>query len=240
MAVVCLNGLTPAAITFKPLQEVLANTPLVLHDLAVYSDKLGEDYGLETEFEALEQAIDAAGDDRAHLIGYSAGASVAIGYALSNPRRVRSIAAVEPPFIGNDSSWGNEYRAFLTRLDRALIELQGAERQRAFVRALTAPWRTLPAPGEPPAWLAHRSHRQEYLWQSLRRTPGPYDNLDRLSCPIYVPVGDQTHPAFKEIAERLAAMCKARVEVYAELDHFTAAHQAQPVRFARALGTLWG
>ena len=128
MAVVCLNGLTPAAITFKPLQEVLANTPLVLHDLAVYADKLDQNYGLETEFEALDHAIDGAGDDRAHLIGNSAGASVAIGYALRNPRRVRTIAAWEPPFIGNDSSWSDEYRAFLTSLDRALIELHGAER----------------------------------------------------------------------------------------------------------------
>jgi pimeloyl-ACP methyl ester carboxylesterase len=240
MAVVCLNGLTPAAITFKPLQEVLSNTPLVLHDLAVYADRLDENYGLETEFGALEQAIEATGDDRAHLIGNSAGASVAIAYALRNPRRVRTIAAVEPPFIGNDSSWSNEYRAFLTQLDQALIELQGVERQQAFVRALTPPGHALPVLGEPPTWLAERSHRQEYLWQSFRRTAGPYDHLDRLSCPTYVAVGGQTHPAFKEIAERLAAMCQARVEIYPEVNHFAGAHQAQPIRFARALGTLWG
>ena len=34
-------------------------------------------------------------------------------------------------------------------------------------------------------------------------------------------------------------MCKAHVESYTELNHFAGAHQAQPIRFARALRTLW-
>lgn len=161
MAVICVGGLTPTNITFQPLRDGLADTPLVFHDFAVYADGIDERYDLETEFLALDVAINTVGTDRVHLIGNSAGASIVIAYGLRNPRRVRSIAAWEPPFIGNDTSWSTEYGVFLKSLDTALIELHGTQRQRAFLRALTPPSQDLPSLGEAPAWLVHRSQRQE-------------------------------------------------------------------------------
>ena len=239
MEVVCVGGLTPTKITFQPLRDVLADTPLIFHDFAAYADAIDETYDLETEFRALDMALDTVGADRVHFIGNSAGASIVIAYALRNPRRVRSVAAWEPPFIGNDTSWSEQYRTFLNSLDSALLDFRGSERQRAFLRALTPRSQDVPPLGEAPAWLAHRSERQEYLWRSFRRASNAYDNLSRLTRHIYLAIGGRSHPIFQQIAERLASTCNAQVEMYAELNHFGGAPQVQPVRFARALRSIW-
>jgi pimeloyl-ACP methyl ester carboxylesterase len=75
---------------------------------------------------------------------------------------------------------------------------------------------------------------------SLLRAPLDRDRLHAVRCPVYLPVGGQTHPRFRAIADHLAATFpKATVEVYEERSHFDPAHRAEPRRFAQALRRIW-
>ena len=92
------GGVTPVALSYAPLLEELGGeiSPL-LKDLEVYAeDEPPADYSIQLEVDALERAVDAAGLDTFHLVGFSGGGAVSLDFAAQHPERLRSLAIYEP------------------------------------------------------------------------------------------------------------------------------------------------
>jgi len=87
---VCVNGVVPPELTFAGLARDVTERPVLLHDLVGYREVLPPGYGVDAELHALADAVDG----RAHLLGYSAGASVTLAFAAAYPDRVASLTLV--------------------------------------------------------------------------------------------------------------------------------------------------
>ena len=128
------GGIMPAQLSYGALLPVLGDdVRTVAKELEVYAgDAPPPDYGLELEVAGIARAADAAGLRDFHLIGYSAGGASALAFAARYPERLRSLALIEPAWIGNEGLTSEE-KADLAELDR-VVALPPDERMRAFLR----------------------------------------------------------------------------------------------------------
>lgn len=238
---ICLSGAAPAALTFAPLADALGSRAhLILKDLEGYAMEFPDGYGPSTEVEGIVRAADRAGWQHFHLVGQSFGATVALALACQHSGRVQSLALNEPPFVGNDASWSDEYSSLLISLDHALAEPL-ADRPTAFVRALTGPGGTTPPPasGATAEWRLPRLERQGRMWPAWR-TSHRLDQLAPMGPTMYLAVGGRTHPAFLSIAHWLQRQVpQAVLEVYPGRSHFDPPHVSETGRFAQALLSIW-
>lgn len=245
-AVFVPGGVMPAALTYdKVLQELAGDARPILHDLEIYRDDTPPaDYTVDTEVGGIERAADAAGVDRFHLVGYSAGADFALAYAGAHRQRLRSLTVIEPDWVGNDD-WTPGEPERRVAMERALGLPTFEERMGAYMRLFTVPGAQPPPPlgpaGAPrPPWMAKRPAALVPMNLSLLHAPLDRERLTAVRCPVYLPVGGQTHPRFRAIADLLAATFpKATVEVYEERSHFDPPHRAESRRFADALRRIW-
>ena len=86
--------------------------------LAVRDLVPGEPYGLATEVDAVNSAAQARGLSRYHLLGFSAGATVALAATLALGQAVQTLTLLEAAGIGDDD-WHpaeTEFRASLASL----------------------------------------------------------------------------------------------------------------------------
>jgi pimeloyl-ACP methyl ester carboxylesterase len=103
--VVFIPGIiTPAAITFGPLVEVLGpQIRPVLVDYVLYAaDMPPSNYHLNLELENIERTAKNAALDGFHLVGYSSGGIIALAFAARCPERVLSLALCEPGWVWNE------------------------------------------------------------------------------------------------------------------------------------------
>src|SRR6185437_332998 len=236
------GGILPADLSYGPLLAVLGPeiTPL-LKDPEVYAvETPPPDYGLATEVEAIRRVADEAGAGAFHLVGYSGGGAMALAFAARYPGRLRSVALVEPAWIGNGERTPAE-EGYWAELERVMA-LPPVERMAAFMRANLPPDVAPPPapPGPPPPWMARRPAGLEAMIHAFR----DYD-LDRawfrqFQQPVYLALGDRSHPIEADKARTLDALFPAlQSEVYVGRHHFDPPHRAEPERFARALHALW-
>ncbi|KAK0614832.1 putative hydrolase [Lasiodiplodia hormozganensis] len=80
----------------------LSDTPVVPHDAALF-------HGL------LDAVLDALAWPSAHLIGFSFGGALTVGYVASRPERVRSYALVAPAGLIRSSGFSAEEQRYLRR-----------------------------------------------------------------------------------------------------------------------------
>ena len=149
---------------------------------------------------------------------------------------------VEPPFVGNDTSWSDQYAALLDSLDNAL-RAPLAERPQAFRLALTAPGEEilLNGPGSMRDWLLPRSERQGLIRPIWRAPDSGPRRLPPAVEGTYIAVGGRTHPGFQVVADwLLEQLSAAAIDVYPERDHFDPPHVAEAERFAAAVLATWG
>ncbi len=194
-----------------------------------------ERFGFEDCVEDLLATLDASGHRRAHWLGYSLGARLALGCAVRRPAAVASLllvgarAGIEDP--ARRAARRNEDEALAGRIERDGIE--------AFVdewmaRPLFATQRRLG-----PAWLAaargeRLAHSARGLAGSLRgmgpaAQPPLFDALSRVTAPVLLVTGaldDAFVTAAHELARRLP---NAEVCELADAGH--AAHLEQPEAF---------
>ena len=104
------GGISPAAITYDPLLEVLK-------DLEFYAADRLPGYELKWEIEGIRCAAEAAGLKSFHLIEYSGGLSLA--FTARYPEWVRSLALIEPGWIADDT-WRREEAAYWSELGRVM------------------------------------------------------------------------------------------------------------------------
>ena len=149
------GGVTPVGLSYAPLIEELGGeiSPL-LKDLEVYAeDEPPADYSIQLEVDALRRAVDAAGLDTFHLVGFSGGGAVSLDFAAQHPSRLRSLAIYEParqpgPLVLADHP---EYAAGNGQLSPDQMMAAFASLQ---LRPGVEP--PPPPPGPAPDWMAQR------------------------------------------------------------------------------------
>jgi pimeloyl-ACP methyl ester carboxylesterase len=240
-SVVCLNGNTPVEDTFAPLATQLhGEVTLVLKDREAYSRAPGESLTLADEVAGVCRIADEQGLSSFHLLGYSAGAVVALALMAAHPERVKTLAVIEPPWSGNDTA-NADAKALHDALDRVLTEVPLSQRMAQFRQAIMRPGE-FPAPlppGPVPAWASMRAVQGAVLWQAIRAAAIDKHKLRRFAAPVYVAVGTRSHPGFRATAEELVSLFPhASLGVYEGADHFEI-HTQYADRLAAALRMLW-
>jgi pimeloyl-ACP methyl ester carboxylesterase len=205
---------------------------VMLLGLRVWGLPPGDGYGIDVEVAAVAEA---AGPEPVHLAGFSAGATVALAAALALGDAVRSVAVLEPAFIGDDD-WDPaeaEWRAAIASLRSTAT----AEEVGRFRGMLTAPGAVPPPSRGPSAW----DHRDDRLGTMLSaRTGFESADLAAIRAPLLVIRGGRSARRFALVARRLIAVCpRASEHVFPALHHFTPPFRDAPEELASVLLGLW-
>jgi pimeloyl-ACP methyl ester carboxylesterase len=233
------GGVNPAAISYGPLLEVIKDEAhVVVTGLEVYAaDTPPPDYGLELEVEGIKREAEAAGLKSFHLVGYSGGGAASLAFIVKYPDLVRSLALIEPAWIGNERGDETDW----SEMER-IMALPSNERMQAFIRAGLRPGvePPPPSPGPPPPWMAKRPAGLEAMTRALKTYHLDREDFRHFQQPVYLALGSLSHHIEEHKAKVLSNLFPdIRVEVYEGLHHFNPPHRAEPERFARALHGLW-
>jgi pimeloyl-ACP methyl ester carboxylesterase len=209
-----------------------ARFEVTLLGLRVWGLAPGEPYDMEVETAAVASA---AGSGPVHLAGFSAGATVALAAALALGDAVRSVALLEPAFIGDDD-WGPaeaDWRAAIGSL-RATATTEGKE---GFRSMLMAPGATPPPSRGQAAW----DFRDDLLGAMLATDTGfRSSDLTAIRAPVLLIRGGQSAARFGLVARRLEAVCPAASEhVFPALHHLAPPFREEPEELARLLLGFW-
>ena len=160
---------------------------------------------------SVREALDAAGIDRAALVGVSLGGATVLELAIESPERVTALVLVGTGLAGHE--WSDEVEAF------------GAEEEEAFERGdldaaveanlriwLAGPHRTLDAIDPSVRDLVAEMQRHSFeLWKghddvrALRLEPPASERLAEVRMPTLVVTGDEDVRDIHDIADKLSA-----------------------------------
>jgi pimeloyl-ACP methyl ester carboxylesterase len=238
------GGVMPAGLSYQPLLAVIQDhAHTVAKELKVYATEAPPTgYGLDMEVEDIGLLADAAGFDTFHLVGYSAGGASSLAFTATYPDRLRSLALIEPAWIGN-AAWGPEDVADWEELDRVMA-LPDEQRMRAFALWQMRPGAQPPQlklpPGPPPPWMAQRPAGLEAIARAFKTYALDLEALRRFRNPVYYAYGSLSRAFYQRNAHALSRLFpNFRTEEYEGRSHFDPPHRAEPERFARALQQLW-
>jgi pimeloyl-ACP methyl ester carboxylesterase len=237
------GGILPAEAAYGALLPALGSSvdPRP-KELEIYASELPPaDYSLATEIKGIARAADAAGFERFHLVGYSAGGAASLAFVASHSDRVLSLAVMEPAFAGWQGMTDAE-RAHFERF-RALLDQDGPEMLAAFQALQLAPGvaPVLPPPGPAPAWMASRPRGVHALLRTFLASDLDLAALQRFDRPVSYMLGGRSHPDYyARMADRLAVVFPdLSVEVFPDRHHFDPPHRIEPARVATLLRSLW-
>ena len=233
------GGITPVAISYAPLlQELGGEIAPLLKELEVYAaDEPPADYSLQLEVDALERAVDAAGLDTFHLVGFSGGGAVSLDFAARHPERLRSLAIYEParqpgPLVLADHP---EYAA--ARGQRSPDEMLAAFTSLQLRPGVEPP---PPPPGPAPDWMAKRPAGLRALMRAFEASTTDPELLRRCAFPVYLAYGLLTHEGMIRRLQALAGLLPdVWIEAYPGLHHFAPPQRSRPAHYAAALRHLW-
>jgi pimeloyl-ACP methyl ester carboxylesterase len=238
--VIFLPGIVmPAALRYAPLlRELSEAVRAVPKELELYAAAMPpEEYAIEREVDGISRAADAAGFDRFHLYGHSAGGACALAYAATHPGRVLTLALDEPA-----SDFSPEDRSALRNDLDTIAELPASEEVPAFLRLTLARGVEPPSPppGPPPEWMANRPAGIEAFIEALLRYRLSLVPLRAFGRPVYYSYGSLSHPRWVAMRDRLRRIfTDFSPERYEGLHHLETSHQRAPARVAAALRQLW-
>jgi pimeloyl-ACP methyl ester carboxylesterase len=242
--VILLPGVVlPADLAYGALRDAFGDeVEAVAKDLEVYAgDRSPVDYSLDTEVAGVLREADARGWERFHLVGYSGGGAAALATAALHPRRLLSLALLEPAWAG-DWDLSEAERAMWRKFEK-LDALSHDELMAAFVRLQLRPGVAPPAPPPvpPPPWMAKRPAGIRVFMLTFGTYDLDRESLRRFDRPVYYALGGLSHPdQYAEIAERLSRVFDDfTLEVFEERHHFDPPHRIEPERLARSLHTVW-
>lgn len=201
-----------------------------------------EDYSLDIEVDGLLRAADDWGFGRFHLVGYSAGGSVALATVAVRPDRVASVALLEPAWAGSQGIDAAEQAAWDAVAEAA--DLPPDEVFDRFVRAQLRPGVEPPPPpeGPPPPWMASRPAGIRTVTDAFRAWELDRAALAAFERPVLYVFGGRSNPDLYETRmHRLAGVFRDFTsEVFAERHHFDPPHRGEPERLAELLLAFWG
>jgi pimeloyl-ACP methyl ester carboxylesterase len=238
------GGVMPAAVSYGPLLDAMKDqVHPVVKDLEVYAaDEPPSNYTLEMEIEGIQRAADASGFGTFHLVGYSAGGASALAFTARYPNRLKSLALIEPAWIGN-ADWTPDDIADGAELDNVMA-LPNEERIRAFARWQMRPGVEPPKlpvpPGLPPPWMAQRPAGLIAISGAFKTHRLDRERLRQFQQPVYYALGSLSRAFYERNARTLSKIFpNIHVQMYEGRSHFDPPHRAEPERFAKALQELW-
>lgn len=176
-------------------------------------------YGPEAQIGQVEIALDAAGIDRAVLVGHSAGGAIALGAALDDPERIAGLVLIAPAvYRGGGAPGWSRWALYTPQLDRIgplLMRQLGAGPGENLLRSAYAD----PARLRPEVLAAYRqaTRVQDWdraLWELVRasREPDLVARLGDVDVPVLVVSGLEDAIVPIEQTRRLAdALPNARL-----------------------------
>lgn len=237
------GGVLPAEFAYKELIPHLApEAKVVAKELEIYSTPAPPgDFSLDVEIGGILRAADAAGFNRFHLVGYSAGGAASLAFTAAHPERLLSLAVAEPAWDGNQDLCAEE-QVVWNEFAR-IAQLPADERMPAFIRhqirsGVTPP---PPPPGPTPPWMATRPAALATFLHLFLTTALDREKLRSFRRPVYFALGGLSNPDYYgRMAARLGeTFPDFTLEVYPERHHFDPPHRMEVARFAAALTTLW-
>jgi len=244
LRVVLLPGVVlPAELAFGALvSELGAGVDAITRDLELYrGDVPPPDYSLDAEVDGVRSEADGRGWDRFHLVGYSAGGSMALAFAAHYPGRLLSLALLEPAWAGG-WGWSSEHSELWASYD-ALENLPPDQFMTAFMRLQVRPDVELPPPprGPSPPWMGRRPSGIRAFLRTLKGYELDRAALAAFKAPVYFALGGRSRPAqFAEEADRLASVfADFTLEVFPDRHHFDPPHRGEPARLASSLRAIW-
>jgi pimeloyl-ACP methyl ester carboxylesterase len=236
------GGVLPADLAYGALLEALGDeVEAVAKELEIYAGEEPQpNYALDVEIEGILRAAEGSGFDCFHLVGYSAGGAASLAFAARHPKRLRSLALLEPAWAGNEGLDPAE-EAVWREYDR-IMALPPEEMMPAFVRSNLGPGvEPPPPPPGPPPGMAKRPAGLNALTRAFRAGELDVDALRGLQAPVYFALGGLSNPdQYAKIAERLAGVFPDfTLEVFEGCHHFEPPHRVEPERLASSLRGLW-
>ncbi|MGH2953987.1 MAG: alpha/beta fold hydrolase [Solirubrobacterales bacterium] len=237
------GGVMPAELAYGALVEALGERADARpKDLELYAgDAPPDDYSLAHEIAGILGEAEAAGFERFHLAGYSAGGASALAFAATYPDRLLTLALLEPAWIGRQRMTTEE-RELWSELER-IMELPDAEMMPAFVRLALRPGvePAPPPPGPTPPWMAKRPAGLRAVTRTFQAYELDHDALRSFEAPVYYALGALSNPVqYERPAERLAGLfADFTLERFEDRHHFDPPHRAEPERVAASLLALW-
>jgi pimeloyl-ACP methyl ester carboxylesterase len=208
---------------------------IVPKELEVWGDGRLESYTLDDEVQGVERVAAARGWSRFHIVGFSAGATVALLCARLLPSSVASVALIEPATIGDDD-WSAGEADWRDRL-QTIFKLPPDQRTAAFRRAMMATDQPLP---RPPALSSGSSERALLLEHALASTGFTSSDWVALTQPLLVVTGGRSHPRFAEVSARLCEVAPDAVAAsFPLLSHLQSPQRHDPERLSALLAELW-
>ena len=226
-AIVLLHGLGGNAGLWEPTLPALDGYRVLAWDMPGYGASAPTEPGFPALAAALGRMLDAAGLERADLVGHSIGGMVALEFALTWPERVRSLTlyASPPAFGGRDPTFRERFLA-----DR-LAPLEAGQSLADIAPQVVA--RMLgdnPDPAAAPAAIASMAAVPEAGYRAALATLVTFDRRDdlgRLDMPCLVLVGEADPLApFHVMHWTASAIPGARMAIIADAGHL--AHLERP------------
>jgi pimeloyl-ACP methyl ester carboxylesterase len=237
------GAVMPADLAYGPLLEALGDdVEAIAKDLEVYAgSEPPPGYTLDDEVAGVLRTAQDAGFDRFHLIGYSGGGASGLVFAAKHPERLRSLALIEPAWMGNDEL-SPEEQIVWREFDRIAM-LPSAQMMPAFVANQLAqdvdppP----PPPGPPPPWMATRPAGVRAFMATFASSTLDLDRLRSFERPVYFALGGRSNPDYYG---RMATRAREifpnfTLDVFEDRHHFDPPHRVEPERTARALRAHW-
>jgi len=237
------GGVMPADLAYGDLlHELGEDVEAIAKDLEVYvGPEPPPGYTLGHEIDGVLRAARDAGFDRFHLVGYSGGGAASVALAASQPHQLRSLALLEPAWMGNEGL-SLEEQAVWREFDR-IAELPPQEMMPAFMAAQLAPGvePPPPPPGPPPPWMATRPAGLRALMKTFSSSTLDLQGLRSFQRPVYFALGDRSNPDyFGQMAARAREIFPDfTLDIFTERHHFDPPHRIEPERTAQALRAHW-
>jgi len=236
------GGVNPVELSYGPLLAVIKDQVRpILKELEIYAtDTPPSDYGLELEVEGIRRVADSSGVKSFHLVGFSAGGASSLAFTSKYPERLRSLALIEPAWIGSVSPEDAEQWAELEHI----MTFPPDQRLPAFIRwQLRSEARSsaIPTPpGPPPPWMAKRPAGLEAIARAFNTYKLDQQPFRMFNRPVYYALGSLTTRFYEHEAKTLSGLFPdMRVEEYEGRSHFDPPQRAEPKRLSRALMELW-
>jgi pimeloyl-ACP methyl ester carboxylesterase len=234
--VLWLSPSTPAERSVELVAPiVVGRAEIVPKALEVWADAPRASYSLDDEVEAVRRAAEDHGWSRFHIVGFSAGATVALICARLLASSVVTVALIEPATIGDDD-WSTGEADWRVRM-QAIFELSPAPRNIAFRRAVMHPDEPVPASPGPPL---ESSERGLLLEHALARTGYASWDWAALTQPLLIVTGGRSHPRFAEVSARLCEVVPhASAATFPSRSHLQSPQRHEPDRLSALLVGLW-
>ena len=191
--------------------------------------------------EDLSAVLDAAGVDRAALVGCSMGGAIALDFALAEPERVSALVLAAPGLAGfegtadEEAAWEADWGELDREIDEAIAagELERAEDLRL---KIWAPLGTDDEAGRRIREIAFDNLHEITMDESGATTPDPaaVDRLEEIGAPTLVLPADHDPPWHGRICELLhARIPRSRLVGIPDTDHVV--NMRRPSEFNRVV-----